>query len=509
MNIASEKQKVIFITFLVYLTVTLLFGVIAKRRKAARGSDFAESFFTGNKAMGGIVMGLMIMATMLSSGTFIGSVGAGYFYGFTYIIADASAYGLFFILLCSLGKRLNIVARRINGSSVVQLIKSRYANNNVLAIGVAVSCVIFLSFYCASQLVGGAKMFATMTGQNYIIGLVLFGVVVMIYTLVGGISSVASAAVFQGFVMLVAATGLFVSMQLRAGEMGGLASMYQTLVGTENENLLQVCGTLDGKYMISLAILGALCGFGMPHAIQGAISYKDTKAMKTAIVVSLAVSCVIYIMMNINAGVMAHVLNPDLTASDAAMPYLAATVMPAWLAGILLSGAVAAIQSTLAGMLLVICSTIAKDIYRDIFNPGVSDKKLQKVTYVVIVLVIAMVIILSINPPDLMQKIVYLAMGGLGATLGVPVFFGAYWKRANEYGAIAAVFGALLTYIAAVYILPQIAGGMEPFVVSVVVGIALMIVVSLMTKPSPKGTIQVWFGEKYDKKFALRTDPIR
>ena len=507
--IDSGKQTVILITFIIYLSLTLVFGIIARRHQAVKGADFAGDFFTGNKAMGGIVMGLMIMATLLSSGTFIGAVGAGYFYGYSYVISDASGYILFFVILCCLGKRLGMLGRRINATSVVQLVKSRYANNRFFVLSISFACVLFLGFYCASQLVGGAKMFSTMTGQPYMIGLILFSIIVMIYTLVGGLSSVASAAVFQGLVMLISAAGLFVCMYLKACDYGGFSAMYQTLIGTENEFLLTPKGEFSGRYMVSLAVLCCMCGFGLPHALQGTLSYKDTKAMKTTIVVSMIVSVLIYVCINLFAGVTAHILNPDFTSSDAAMPYLASELMPPWMAGILLSGAAAAIQSTLAGMLLVICSTIAKDVYRDIFRPEVTDKQLKRVTYIVVVIVVAFVVLLSINPPDLMQKIVYFALGGLGSSLGVPVFLGAYWKRGNEYGALASVWGGIMTYILAAYVVPQIKFGMEEFIPSVIVSIVLYVVVSLLTKPCPKGTIEVWFGEKYSKEYALRTDQIR
>ena len=126
-----------------------------------------------------------------------------------------------------------------------------------------------------------------------------------------------------------------------------------------------------------------------------------------------------------------------------------------------------------------------------------------------VVIVVAFVVLLSINPPDLMQKIVYFALGGLGSSLGVPVFLGAYWKRGNEYGALASVWGGIMTYILAAYVVPQIKFGMEEFIPSVIVSIVLYVVVSLLTKPCPKGTIEVWFGEKYSKEYALRTDQIR
>lgn len=164
-----------------------------------------------------------------------------------------------------------------------------------------------------------------------------------------------------------------------------------------------------------------------------------------------------------------------------------------------MAGAAGAIQSTIASMAVIISSAIVKDLYYSYVKkqeaPAAVDSK--RVTFIITVGIMAVVGVLSIVPPDFLQYLVNFAVGGLISTLYVPLIFGAYWKRANEYGAVAAVLGGMGYYLAANLLWPQIGLGMGTVVMPIVFSIALMVGVSLATPKSPKGDIMLWFGKDY------------
>jgi sodium/pantothenate symporter len=503
-EISTYYRILVLVAFAVYTAV--LIGIVVKGQKAQKkaSESFEKSYFAGGRDIGGITLGIMIMATMLSSGTFIGIPGSSYRIGFIFAICGVvSSYGFLFVL-GGLGKKIGIVSRRTNSVSLIGLLKNRYNNNKFVVVLLAVCFIVFLSTYSATQIVGGARVFEMMTGSSYVIGLILFGVVVGVYSLFGGMKSVAQAALFQGVVMVAAVVFLIAGTVIHVNnDYGSMEALFQTLVGTPGENILSPYNILPPRFIISLGIMSAFSAAGLPHVIQGTMTYKNTNSLKKALFIGFGLTAVINLIMLL-VGPITHAIDPTLSVPDNTTPYLAFMVLPGPVAGVILSGVAASIQSTIAGMMLIISAAIAKDLYKDIINPSVSDAGLKKLTLGVMGVAIVVVVALSINPPELLQFLVFFAMGGMGASIAMPLVLGLYWKRANEYGAIAGLIAGLGSYILASKYVPALSMGMIAFVVPCIISGFAVVLVSLITPKSPRGTIEVWFGKSYDKEFALR-----
>ena len=89
----------------------------------------------------------------------------------------------------SLGKKMAMAARKIDAVTVIDVIRHRYQSDALANIS-AVIIVLFFSATMVAQFVGGAKLFEAVTGYSYMTGLVLFGLVVVIYTTIGGFRGV-------------------------------------------------------------------------------------------------------------------------------------------------------------------------------------------------------------------------------------------------------------------------------------------------------------------------------
>ena len=111
-----------------------------------------------------------------------------------------------FLVLGILGKKMAIVSRKINAVTVIDVIRHRY-QSDALANLSAVIIVLFFSATMVAQFVGGAKLFEAVTGYSYVVGLVVFGLVVVIYTAVGGFRGVAVTDALCAIAMLV---GMFI-----------------------------------------------------------------------------------------------------------------------------------------------------------------------------------------------------------------------------------------------------------------------------------------------------------
>ena len=130
------------------------------------------------------------------------------------------------------------------------------------------------------------------------------------------------------------------------------------------------------------------------------------------------------------------------------MPHLANDLLPTWLAGIFISGAVAAMMSTADSQLLVITSSVIEDIYhKTLGNEEVTEKKLLYLSRIITIVVGAIGFIISITSQDLVFALVSYAWAGLGSSFGPTLLLTIWWKRTTGKGVLAGMIAGTLTTI--------------------------------------------------------------
>jgi Na+/proline symporter len=96
-------------------------------------------------------------------------------------------------------------------------------------------------------------------------------------------------------------------------------------------------------------------------------------------------------------------------------------------------------MSTVSGWLLIISSGLVRDLYQRFIRPQASELEIQRASYAGTVLVGVLVCILALNPPEYLQLIVVFSSSGMAASFLAPAAYGAFWRRANGLGMIAAM----------------------------------------------------------------------
>ncbi|MBA1334572.1 MAG: hypothetical protein HPY66_2421 [Firmicutes bacterium] len=494
-EVSAGARTAIIVTFALYSVILLGIGVYTKKMMDKTALDkYVEEFYTGGRGMGSLVIALMIAAGLCSAGTFLGGPGLGYSIGMAWVLVALAQNFMNFCVLGQIGKKVGIVARRINAQSYIDLFVYRYNHNKIIGAFGVIAIVVFLGSYVVAQFVGGARLFETMTGLPYWLGLTIFAAVVLLYAAFGGIKGVSTAIVFQGIVMTAAVFALFIGALAYIGPLEpaikSIAAIKPALINP---------WTWTPKYQLSMWVVFGLVFIGLPHGAMGALTYKDTKAMHKAIILGV-IFVVLWTFMLIWMGSMVRAVYPNLPVPDHAIPALAMTVLPPWLAGITLAGVAGAIQSTVGAMIIVISSTFVKDAYQAYINPKADNLTLKKVTTASTVIICIAIFLLALKPPHALEWIIAFAIGGLASAFFWPLLLGLYWMKANEYGAAAGMVGGIVTYILAAGKFLPITMGMHAIVVSLLVSGILTIGVSLVTPKTPKGIIMTWFGKAYPKE---------
>ena len=364
----------VILPLLFFMVIFFMIGFWANTYVKSSNS-FLQEYFLGGRELGGFVLAMTMIATYGSASSFIGGPGVAYTKGLGWVLLSMAQLPMGYFVLMVLGKKFAIIARKNNYVTIIDFLKDRYQSNVIVLIS-ALSIIIFLFSAMTAQWVGGARLIESLTGLNYIPSLFIFAVSVLVYVIIGGFRAVALSDTVQGMIMLVGTIILLVG-TIIAG--GGLSNIMSELVEI-NPNLISPFGSeqeLTPIYVSSFWILVGVGVIGLPQIAVRAMSYKDSKAMHKAIIIGTFVIGTIMFGMHL-IGVLARAVIPGIEIGDKVMPTLTLEVLPPLLAGIVLSAPMAAIMSTVNALLILVSSTVVKDIYLNFIKPRCIRETNQK-----------------------------------------------------------------------------------------------------------------------------------
>ena len=462
-----------------FVFLVIIFGIGIWANKQVRTSDsFLQEYFLGGREMGGFLLAMTMMATYGSASSFIGGPGVAYNTGLGWVLLAMAQLPAGYFVLMVLGKKFAIVSRRIQAITLIDFLKKRYESNVVVIIG-AIAIIVFLFASMTAQWVGGARLIESLTGMTYTASLVIFAVTVLVYVIIGGFRAVALTDALQGSIMIIGTVILLVA-TIIAG--GGVDNIMQQLVA-ENPNLVSPFGATENLtplYVSTFWILIGLGVIGLPQIAVRAMSYKNSQSLHRAILIgTIGIGTIMFGMHLI--GVLARPVMPGIEVADKVMPMLTLEVLPPVLAGIVLAAPMAAIMSTVNALLMMISSTVVKDLYLNFVNPKATEAQIKTRSFWVTAIIGLVVVLFAVNPPEFLIWLNLFAFGGLEAAFLWSVVFGLYWKKANKYGAVASMVVGISMYIAIDRLAPHVFG-MHTVTLPILVSLVVFVVVSLIAR---------------------------
>ena len=118
--------------------------------------------------------------------------------------------------------------------------------------------------------------------------------------------------------------------------------------------------------------------------------------------------------------------------------------LPPWVIALVAAGGLAAALSTAAGLLLVISSSLAHDLYVRFFAPNATEAQKVLIGRIAIIFGIIVAGYFGINPPGFVGEVVAFAFGLAAASFFPAIFLGIFYKRANRAGAVSGMIVGLL-----------------------------------------------------------------
>ena len=331
--------------------------------------------------------------------------------------------------------------------------RTRILGGIMLAFGGLLNMGLFLKVG-AMFIVGITGMVPDSVAVNTVMVVLL--VLVLVYTVIGGMISVVITDYIQ-FVIL--SVGLLVAgwLAIESVEWDNLFETVRTYKGEAGFNPVAADSSFGFEYVAWMFFLGIVNCALWPTAVARALAMESTTALKrqyTWSSISFAIRMIIPNLLGVCAFVFVMTKSPDLQAvffpeeADVkavdnlyAMPIFLGRILPAGLIGLITAAMIAAFMSTHDGYLLCWSTVITQDIIAPLFKERLDNPTRIKITRVLIVLIGLYILywgLIYTGEEDIWD---YMAVTGAIYFTGAfsLLFGGLYWHRASSTGAVLAL----------------------------------------------------------------------
>ena len=500
-----------------YLGVVLYIGVFAFRH-AAPGAARAEEYFLAGRALGPAVFLLSLFGTNMTAFTILGSAGHAFANGVVTfgLMASSSAFviplTLFFV-----GTRMWSLGKRYGFMTPVQMFRDRWECGHIGTVIFAVQAALLVPYIIIGVMGGGTALRAITGGfVPYWLGGAGVAMVVMSYVFFGGMRGTAWVNAFQTVLFL--SFGAAALVVIGRG-MGGFTPAMETLLASPQTAPLLTRERISPLFFFSYTFI-PLSTIAFPHITIFCLTAKRMAQFRRTVV--FYPLCILAIWLPcVFLGVTANALRdvPRIAqklearqalaaapagmpaeeraalrrqaAGDDIVPVLLERFAPLWLAGLLGAGIMAAVMAS-DSQILALSTMFTEDVFAFYGGKARFGEAVQVQTgriFVVVLTVIAYLIALR-APQSIFDLAVQYAFSGYAA-LSPLLFAALFWKRSTKWGALAVT---LWTASAVIYTARTPGAltwfGLMPVVPMTIVSCALMVVVSLATRPPGEETLR-------------------
>lgn len=435
------------IGFILYLVAILLVGFITYSINKSH-----NDFFLAGRKLNPWVVAFSERASGESAWLLLGLPGAAFASGLLeFWTALGCVSGIIFYWFF-IARALREESEQMGSITVPTFLAARFDKGQSAIRMLATFIIIFFFiFYLSAQFNGAGKILNVTFGLDQTTGMIIGAVVIIFYTMMGGFFAVAWTDMIQGIIMI----GTLVVLPLV-----GLAELKEIHEGTrplaemvtlEGHRLFSWTGGKTGWAAAAMIISGlswALGYMGQPHLLTRFMAIR--KAEQIRISRRIAIAWVIpaftgaLLIGIIGAGLYEQGMFDDI---EKVMPHLANDLLPAWLAGIFVSGAIAAMMSTADSQLLVISSSIIEDLFHRTLGWEVGDRVLLKGSRWITIVVGLIGFVIALTSNKLIFSMVSYAWAGLGSSFGPLILLMLTWKKVTWQGTIAGLVTGFVTTV--------------------------------------------------------------
>lgn len=438
--------EVFSVILIIYVVVGTVIAITSRRYGVKSTSDY----FVGSYRLGAFLSAMTYAATTYSAFMMVGLVGLTYATG-------VGALGFELAYLVSTVALLTIFSRRVWGMarerrwvSPSEMLSDLY-NSKLLGSLVAITYFIALIPYTSAQIIGIGTLLESL-GLNYVLGIIVATSLVLIWTVIAGLWSVATTDAYQG-ILMISASIMFLWLTLTKLPTTDLNIVINTL---DNVGVTGLTPFWSFNTFLAYTLPWVFFAVTNPQVVQRIYMPANEKALKKMITY-FSIYGFLYTIIVVIIGLLARVLTefkviPFISYRDYVTPTLILTLDPIP-ASIIIISIIAAAVSTANSIILSVTSSIIRDFYESRLR--VSSREVLVVSNaVVIMLTLITALIAYLRPGFIVEMSVLSSVILLPlAPITIISWLGVKDLKSLRYGAITALIcgASIAIYNALIY----------------------------------------------------------
>ena len=415
-----------------------------------RKNKDAEDYYVGGRSLGSVHVGLSVVATDVGGGFSIGLGGLGF------IMGISGSWMLFTGLIGAWLSAVFLIPKIHKMENFKQLYTFpqvlQYFYNGKVALAAGIISGIGYIGFTSSQILAGAKLAsASFVDLNLNTALIIMGIIVVIYTVLGGIKAVIYTDTFQWIILM--AGLVFIGIPVSYKAVGG----YEEIVKTVPAGFLSL-SNVRWQTLVNWAVTIIPIWFVGMTLYQRIYACKTEKQAKRAwftaglfeypIMAFMGVLLGMFSRVAADNGMFAYLGYETISSLDSEMglPMLLRTVLPVGLMGLMMAAYFSAIMSTADSCLMAASGNILTDIISRIFPSNRSDKHELRVSQFLTLILGTLAVLLASFMQNVLELMLY-SYAFMVSGLFVPVVGALYWKRSTPSAAFLAMIAGGATTI--------------------------------------------------------------
>ena len=493
-----------------------------------------QGFVLGSRNVGSWLTAFAFGTSYFSAVIFVGYAGQ---FGWKYGLAS-TWIGLGNALIGSLlawrvlGRRTRLMTQHLQSATMPDFFGRRFGSP-ALKVAASVIIFIFLIPYTASLYNGLSRLFGMAFGIDYAWCVLAMAVLTGIYVLVGGYMATAVNDFIQGMIMLVGIVAVIASV---LNGNGGFTAAVEKLSQIPSEAAPALSGAFTSflgpqpLFLLGVVLLTSLGTWGLPQMVGKFYAIRDEAAIRKGTFISTIFAFVVaggcYFLGGFGrlyGGVIEYTA-AGTPVYDSIIPSMLQT-LPDLMIGIVIILVLSASMSTLSSLVLTSGSTLTLDILvpaaKRLRGREASERSQLTCIRVLVLFFIAVSSVLAIvqarSSVTFIAQLMGISWGALAGAFLAPFLYGLYWKRTTPAAVWCSFAAGILimcgcmfcTFTGRTFLSAYLTSPINAGVLAMVVGLVLVPVVSLITRPHDRREVDRMF-DCYDHTVTVRaTDALK
>jgi len=447
-----SAQTQILMVMIGYMILIVIWGLY-QGRKVKTDEDYAIA----GRSLPGWAAALSERASGESSWALLGLPGAAYATGLMEIWTALGCVIGIITTWAALAWRLRDEAEKYQVSSFTEYIAKKHSElgKQIRVIGSLV-IVFFFFFYVGAQFLGGGKTLFTIMKLDPRWGMLITAVFIVPYTIYGGFRSVVYTDVVQAILMIITLiVGPITGILYIANRPDLFAQSIPAALTKAGPGFISLTGVAGG-FGAGVVIVGGFAWFfgylgGQPQLSMRFMAIRDARQVKLGRNIGIAWTVIAYIGALSIGWIGLAIFGPNgLADREYVMPAVMLELFPPAIAGILITGAIAAMLSTADSLLILSSSELSENIIGPLMKSKKQDPKIALKRSRIITTILAFIAlgVAYVSPSKLIFMIVSYVWAGIGGTFSVVILLTLFWKRYHGKAVIVTIItGVAFTII--------------------------------------------------------------